>query len=109
MEPASRRPSRRTNRYAVEGVPSGAMPGGTIPPSSRGFSLTWLSPRAEPFRHLLVADILSTIQLGHAGLHLIKLPFFGVNIGGDSFSGKKGLRALRHPRTFNVSFHASEP
>jgi hypothetical protein len=41
-----------------------------------------------------VADLLFTVQLGDTGLYLAKLPFFGVDIGGEGFSSKKGLRAL---------------
>jgi hypothetical protein len=59
-----------------------------------GFCLTWLSPRAEPFRHLLVADFLFTVQLGHPGLYHAGPPFFSVDRGGDGLRGKKGLRPL---------------
>ena len=40
-----------------------------------------------------MADFLPRIQLGNPGLKLTKPPLFGLDVGGDGFRAKKGLRA----------------
>lgn len=41
-----------------------------------------------------MADLLCGIEFGDSGLKLAELPFFRLDVGGDSLGGKKGLRPL---------------